>query len=543
MCKNGGMLGKEVFLVPKAHKSAPTVSVAWAFPNTYEVGMSSLGYQLVWSLLEGDADTAVYRGFTDCKEPGFDAAELVGFTLSWEVDYINILGFLDEMGVPLKSCDRADDDPLVFAGGPVLTANPEPFAEFFDVVLLGDAEVTIPAFLAAFKQTFKLGSRREKLLYLAQVDGIYVPSLYRYELAAADGQIVKVIPLADSVPEYPKKQVFDPPENYVAHSLMLAPDTTWGDLFCLEIVRSCPQECRFCLASYLTRPFRAAPVDTLVAKVDQALRYTKKIGLLGPSVTEHPHFDDLAKALIARPQIEISMASVRADSLNPLILEMVKTLGGKSVTIAIESGSERLRAIMKKNLSEEEIFAAVNMIYESGLKNVKFYGMVGLPGEEQADLEETVRLMTKLKKTYKQLHFVFGCSSFVPKAQTPFQWSGRDRKSKEKLEYMRKHLSKVGVEVRPESHNWSDIQALLSRGDRRLTETLIEVYQANGKLGAWHRALRKTRDNCPPSDYYIYREMSYDETLPWSHLLTAQKKDMLQKHSQTAEAIASGISS
>jgi radical SAM superfamily enzyme YgiQ (UPF0313 family) len=330
-----------------------------------------------------------------------------------------------------------------------------------------------------------------------------------------------------------------PPPDYVAHSLILSPDTTWGDLFLVEVARSCPQECRFCLASYLTRPFRAAKVETVMQAIDRGLEHTRKIGLLGPSVTEHPQFGEIASELLKRSGTEISIASVRADSLTPEILTMLNRLGHKSVTIAIESGSERLRAVMKKNLSEDEIRHAVELVEQSGLSGMKFYGIVGLPGERQEDLDETVRLLAGLKKTHKRLRFVFGVSSFVPKAQTPFQWAGRDAAAGDKIEYLRKRLAPFGIEVRPESHNWSDIQTLLSRGDRRLTPVLLEVAEGTGKLGTWRTALKRHAQICPSQDFYVFREIPYDEVLPWSHLVDEPKNAMLLRHSETAERLAS----
>jgi len=531
------MLGKEIFTVSRSPKSDPAFGVSWAFPNTYEIGMTSLGYQLVWWLLEQDPSLSVRRVFTDCQERRWEDSELIGFTLSWELDFINVLRTLALLNVAPLSCDRPAGSPIVFGGGPVLSANPEPFADFFDVILLGDAEAVIPAFTNAWKRLRDLPDRNAQLIELSNVPGVYVPSLYRYKLTSATGPIDTIEPIDNGVPARLHKQVFVPPPDYVAHSLMLSPDTTWGDMFLVEIARSCPQECRFCLASFLTRPFRAASVETIMEKIDLGLKHTRKIGLLGPSVTEHPQFDRIADELLKRSATEISIASVRADSLNPLILEMLSKLGHKTVTIAIESGSERLRSIMKKNLTEGEIRHALDLIDRSGLTGLKLYGIVGLPGEEQEDLDETVRLLTSLKKEHKRLRFVFGCSSFVPKAQTPFQWSGRDRKSKEKLEFLRKRLTKLGIAMRPESHNWSDIQALLSRGDRRLTPVLLAVAKGKGNLGAWTEALRNRPETCPDKDFYVFRHIPYEETLPWSHLVEEPKESMLVKHSQTADSL------
>jgi radical SAM superfamily enzyme YgiQ (UPF0313 family) len=530
------MLGKEVCLVTRQAKENPLFGVSWFYPNTYAVGMSGLGFQLVWWLMDQDEEVVVKRGFTDMEESGAAAGELFGFTVSWELDFINILAILAKHGIQALTKDRTDEDPLVFGGGPVLSANPEPYADFFDIVLLGDAEAVVPALLNAWKTTRKIKSRRARLEDLATIPGVYVPSLYSYTYASKDGPIAAIEPLFGA-PAKIVKQLYMPPPDYMASTKILSHDTAWGDTFLAEIVRSCPQECRFCLASFLTRPFRAISVNTIMATIDRGLEYTNKIGLLGPSVTEHPHFDELAARLIERPNIQISIASIRADTISDTVLQMLKALHQKSVTIAIESGSERLRAIMKKNLNEDEILNAVALIAASGLEKVKFYGMVGLPHETQADLDETVRLMQALKKTHKNIRFVFGVSSFVPKAQTPYQWNGRMKDCKARLEYIRKHLAKVGIEVRPESHNWSDIQGVLSRGDRRLTNPLMQVAKDGGALGAWKKMFRENRD-CPSFDYYAFREIPLSETLPWEHLTEAPKTEFLEKHNSAALELA-----
>jgi radical SAM superfamily enzyme YgiQ (UPF0313 family) len=471
-----------LYILPRPSKTQTSINVTWAYPNSYLVGTSGLGYQLIWWLLEQNQNLNVFRAFTDYQDPGWQDSELIGFTLSWELDFSNVLSMLNARSVPLLSAERDASHPIVFGGGPVLSANPEPFADFFDVILLGDAEVMIPAFIERWQEIRNNPSREAQLLELAKVEGIYIPALYQYSIDGKSGSLQAVLPIHDGVPERIQKQVYMPPPDYIAHSVMLNPKSSFGNMFLVEVVRSCPQECRFCLASYLTRPFRGANVETLLQKIDLGLQYTKKIGLLGPSVTEHPQFAQIAEGLLERRDVDISVASIRADTIDPLILKMLVQLGQKSVTIALESGSERLRAIMKKNLTETEIHSAMDAIAGSGLSGVKLYGIAGLPEETQADLDETVRLLTQLKKKHRALRITFGISSFVPKAQTPFQWAGRDRESGKKIEYLRKHLSKVGIDVRPESHNWSDIQALLSRGDRRLTPILLDVAKTDGKL-------------------------------------------------------------
>ncbi len=527
---------KEVLLLPRPLKNNPDISVSWAYPNTYSIAMSGLGFQLIWWLLEQESDLETRRVFTDCSESGWENSELLGFTLSWELDYANILKILKSASIPLLSSERDDNAPFVFGGGPVLTANPEPFADFFDLILLGDAEITIPNLLQAWREARNLPGRQAKLKHLSRVEGIYVPSLYRYTLDDTSAAIRSIDPIDDTCAA-PLRQSFAAPEDYLAHSVILSPESSWGDMFLLELVRSCPQECRFCLASYLTRPFRGANVAAVLSKIELALQHTKRVGIVGPSVTEHPKFAELAESLMRYPDLKISIASIRMDTIDPLILKMLVQLGQKSVTIALESGSERLRQIMKKNLSEAEIWQGMDAIAASGIEQVKFYGMVGLPGETQADLDDTVRLMTEIKKKYRRLRIVFGVSSFVPKAQTPFQWSGRDKDCGKKLEFLRKRLAKIGISIRPESHNWSDIQTYLSRADRRITPLLLEIADDSSQLGAWKKAFRNQDESLPDSDFYIYRQIPQDECLPWSHLLDAPKKAILSRHKQLADSM------
>lgn len=531
------MSRQELFLLPRTAKSRQAEPVVWAYPNTYDIGMAGLGYQLVFWLLDQNPDFLVHRAFADYQEPGCRDAALIGFTLSWELDYANILQMLERFGVAMLASERDDGEPLVFGGGPVLAANPEPFADFFDVLLLGDAEELVPKLLDAWSRLKDKPSRQDKLLALAQIPGMYVPSFYKPVYDGEGGDLLATEAVLPVVPAAIVRQPYTPPADYVAHSVVLTPESSWGNMFLVEVVRSCPQECRFCLASFLSRPFRAAPVETLLEKIDLGLKHTPRIGLLGPSVTEHPQFALLAEGLLERPQTEISIASIRADTIEAGVLEMLVRLGQRSVTIALESGSERLRSIMKKNLTETEFLHAMELIAASGLKAVKLYGIVGLPGETAHDLEETVRLLKLVKKKHKQLRITFGVSSFVPKAQTPFQWAGRDRQCQKKIEYVRKHLSACGIEVRPESHNWSDIQALLSRADRRLTPVLLAVAGNASQLGPWRRALKQRPAGCPDLDYFAYRQIEEEAVLPWSHLTDDARAGMLKRHKEAADKL------
>ncbi|MBX9668757.1 MAG: hypothetical protein K2X93_14115, partial [Candidatus Obscuribacterales bacterium] len=302
------MFDSEIRLVPKPHKSQALISVAWCFPHTYSIGMSGLGFQLIYNLLDNHEDVAVNRVFTDVQERPASDCDLFGFTVSWELDFINVLSVLKKNNIAGLAKERSDSDPIVFGGGPVLSANPEPYAEIFDIVLLGDAEEMIPRLIDAVRLMAGTRSRAEKLRLLAQCDGVYVPSLYTVEYEN-EGAIRAITPIG-SAPERVRKLLFRAPDDYVAHSIILSSDTTWGDTFLIEIARSCPQECRFCLASYLTRPFRTTPVNTVLEKVDMARQFTGKVGLMGPSITEHPEFDRILDGLMEREGLQVSVASV-----------------------------------------------------------------------------------------------------------------------------------------------------------------------------------------------------------------------------------------
>jgi radical SAM superfamily enzyme YgiQ (UPF0313 family) len=525
---------KEKLLVARIDKSCADMTVSWSYPASYSIGMSGLGYQLIWWLLEQEPCLKTYRTFTDIAEPGWQKSEMIGFTLSWELDYANILSLLTSASIPLLSSERRTADPLVFGGGPVLTANPEPFAEIFDVILLGDAEITIPNLIRGWQEARRLPDRQARLLHLSGIAGLYVPSLYRYLLADPQGPL-KAVEAVGGLAGTPTRQSFMAPD-YLAHSVILSPDTSWANMFLLELTRSCPQECRFCLASYLTRPFRFADIDAVVHKIEFACRHTKRIGIVGPSVTEHPRFGQLAEALLAMDDLCVSLASIRMDTIEPLVLQMLVRHGQKSLTIALESGSERLRRLMNKNLSEGKIFGGMELIAASGIEQVKFYLMVGLPEETEEDLDETVRLLTAIKKKHRRLRLIAGISSFVPKAQTPFQWSPRDRLCAHKQEYLRKRLARLGIDVRTESHNWGDVQTLLSRADRRITPVLLELSKSKANLGAWKRAFRQKEAGRPDLDFYVYRQLAFDECLPWSHLMDVPKQEMLGRQRRVFEA-------
>lgn len=509
--------------------------VIFAFPNTYSVGITSLGYQVVWATLAQRPDLAVSRLFTDIHEPLPSRPELLGLSLSWELDYVNILTLLESLEMPIWAVERRDSDPIVFGGGPVLTANPEPFAEFFDVVLLGDGEVLLEAFLDAF-QGSQGCDRATRLRRLAQVPGVYVPSLYQVTYSAPDGPMATIQPIDSDIPAQLEKQTYR--GDRLSTSTVVTPQAAWENIYMVEVVRSCPEMCRFCMASYLTLPFRVAPINSLVAAIEKGLAQTSRLGLLGASITQHPEFADLLDYL-NQPQhddVRLSLASVRTNTVNRQLTETLTRHGSRSVTIAVESGSERLRRIVNKKLETADILAAAVNAKAGGLSALKLYGMAGIPGEVSADLEATVAMMQQVKKAAPGLRLTLGCSTFVPKAHTPFQWYGVNTAAAKRLKFLQKQLRSQGIDFRPESYNWSVIQGLIARGDRRLAKLLVQVRDYGDSLGSYKRAFKALKGQLPPLAFYVHDDWPVDQPLPWDHIGGPLPKETLIKHREAAIA-------
>lgn len=520
----------EHLLFTPATPQTNAIPVIFAFPNEYSVGITSLGYQIVWATLAMRSDLQVSRLFTDTHEALPRQPELLGFSLSWELDYVNILKLLENLGVPIWAKERTDQHPLVFGGGPVLTANPEPFADFFDVILLGEGETLLPAFIETYQQV-RTANRQTQLRQLAKVPGIYIPSLYEVIYQEPAGAIQSILPVDIDIPTQVQKQTYR--GNVLSASTVVTEKAAWENIYMVEVVRSCPEMCRFCLASYLTLPFRTASVEaSLIPAIEQGLAVTNRLGLLGASVTQHPEFETLLD-YISQPkyaEVRLSVASVRTNTVTVKLAETLANRDTKSITIAVESGSEKIRKIVNKKLTNEEIMQAAANAKAGGLKGIKLYGMVGIPGEEAVDLDETVAMMRDLKKAGPGLRFTLGCSTFVPKAHTPFQWFGVNQEAEKRLKLLGKALGKLGLEFRPESYNWSVIQALLSRGDRRLSKLLELVRHYGDSLGSYRRGFKELRGQLPELEFYVYDRWSLDQVLPWSHLQGPLPQETLKKH-------------
>ncbi|WP_017653062.1 B12-binding domain-containing radical SAM protein [Fortiea contorta] len=524
------LFGSERLLFTPTTPNTDAIPVIFAFPNEYSVGITSLGYQVVWATLAMRDDVQVSRLFTDIHEQLPRRPEIVGFSISWELDYVNILNLLEFLEIPIRSTARHDHHPIIFGGGPVLTANPEPFADFFDVILLGDGENLLGDFINCYQEVRK-ASRETQLKTLAKVPGIYVPSLYEVEYHTTDGEVKSIKPIDSEIPAIVQKQTYR--GNTLSASTVVTDKAAWENIYMVEVVRSCPEMCRFCLASYLTLPFRTASLQgSLIPAIERGLQVTKRLGLLGASVTQHPEFTTLLD-YISQPKyddVRLSIASVRTNTVTMQLAETLAKRDTRSLTIAVESGSEKLRQIVNKKLNNDEIIQAAINAKAGGLSSLKLYGMVGIPGEEPEDLDQTVAMMRSIKKAVPGLRLTLGCSTFVPKAHTPFQWFGVNRQSEKRLQMLQKQLKPQGIEFRPESYNWSIIQALLSRGDRRLSHLLELTRDFGDSLGSYKRAFKQLKAQIPDLDFYVHTNWSTEQILPWSHLQGPLPQSTLLKH-------------
>jgi radical SAM superfamily enzyme YgiQ (UPF0313 family) len=527
------VLSREVGYVRKPHGGR--LRVALIFPNTYFVGMSSLGFQTVYRLFNNLDDVVCERAFLPAKQElqaqlasgaplvtlesqtSVGDFDVIAFSVSFEWDYTNVLTMLRLAGVPPRAEARTSRHPLVVIGGAVTFVNPEPLAPFADIIAAGEGEVLIPAMTAAIRE-----SKDRTALYrrLAPERGFYIPSFYdvRY---AADGTIAAYEPKPGTgAPPVVKKaavksaETLDPPATSI-----FTPDTEFGSRFLIEVVRGCANLCRFCWAGYNYLPVRAFPADRILELAAEAKKYSSRAGLVSIALCDHPEIERILKGLLAMGY-SISPASLRLDDLTEPIVQLLRESGERSITIAPETGSDRLRRVINKTVTNEEILAATELIFANGIDNLKLYYMIGLPTETEEDLE-AIRDLTVQMRDVMLSHardrgrlgrIVGSVNPLIPKPGTAYQWlpmedpAITEAKSK-RLRQMLAGIDNVYFNIKSERHSY--YQALLSLGDRRVAPA-IEAAEQNG--GNWRRAVKESGVD---ADFYIFRDRSKDAVLPW----------------------------
>ena len=469
-----------------------------AYPAPESFALASLGY--LWLYREADLLEGIntVRASVD-NIPRIKDIGSIAFSMSFDFDFIAVFKILEELNIPFFSKERDDSYPVIFAGGPVLTTNPRPYEAFFDFMMIGDGEDNFSKILNILKNN----NKKEALRLLADIDGVYIPNK-------------------------PVKKYTAPLKN-VIYTPIISEKSYFKDTFVIEIARGCMNRCAFCTASYTNLPFRYYEYEEIIKAIDIGLKHTNKIALLGAQISAHPKFAEILEYLYEKIEsgidIELGISSLRTDSVTPRTIQILVRGGQKHSTIAIEAASERLRKFINKNLKEEQIFNAVKIANDNGLKGLKIYSMIGIPNENEDDIQEFLRLAQKLKTENKGFSLEFSFSSFVPKPQTPLQWSKREENKalEKKQKFLEKELAKIGVKSKFSSIKWDYWQTVISRGDTNLAEFLVGVYKHGGNIGAYKKALK-----CSGIDITKTIEgYHFNEELPWDIIENYPNKQLL----------------
>ena len=509
--------------------------VAIVYPNTYFVGMSNLGLHIIYEEINLRNDSVCERIFLPEKKEleAYDKTktplmsvetqrpmhqfDVVAFDVTFEMDYFHIPLMLRHGRVPIMGKDRTEFDPIVIAGGPCATFNPEPFADFIDAFIIGEGEGIVSRVLDIIRDGKMEGLDRHAILrQLANISGVYVPSLY-VPIYSDDGEF-KGYHIAEGAPTTIKRHfemLTSGGETVVATNY-----TEFGAMYIIEVARGCGRHCRFCMAGYCFRVPRVRPLDILKEGVDRAEKLGKKVGLMGAAISDYPEVDELV-TYIRSKDMRYSCASLRADSLTQAVVDGLADSGQKTITIAPETGSERLRRVINKGISEEHLQNAATLSAKSGIQHMRLYIMIGLPTETDEDIEAIVGLAERTQAHMAEVgckgRLTLSINPFIPKPFTPFQWMAMDNQKtvEKKLQYIKKALQKNRrIEVLVESPKEAYIQGVLARGDRRLGTVLAACAADRGSKSFKAEMKAAGLD----MDEMNYRERSFDEFLPWSHL-------------------------
>ncbi len=527
------------------------VAVALAYPNTYHIGMSNLGVHQIYSILNRRADTACERVFLPdeddieeylktgeklfCLESKRSVGEfdILAFSVSFEQDYVNVLEMLRLSGIPVEKRERTGNNPLIVLGGICSFFNPEPLTDFVDLVLVGEGEDLAGEFIDAYKTNREKG-RRELLLALSRVPGVYVPEFYEV-IYHEDGTIRERKNLEPAAPDRIVKRTAKDFDKAPAATVVLTPNTEFSDRYLSEITRGCGRHCRFCMAGYLYLPPRNLAVDKAREQAAKADDLCGRIGLVGAALSDYPDINELC----ARIEGGVSVSSLRADSVSETLIERLARSGHKTISIAPEAGSERLRSVINKGITEADILRAADMVFRHGIPNLKLYFIIGLPTETREDVDAIIALARGVHEVQLKHarplgrigRITLSVNSFVPKPFTPFQWEPMDQ-----VESLNKKLRSLEKAVRPIGNmnlihdlpKWEYVQALLARGDRRVGG-LIRAAQQNGE--DWKKAAKTAALD---TDFYVYRRRGFNEHLPWDFIDIGVRKEYLMNEHQRA---------
>ncbi len=551
-----------------------TIRFGFAFPDMYEIGMSYLGMQIIYNLLNKREDVYCERIFAPAPDmenllreeniPLFTLEtktpirnlDILGFTLQYEMSFTNILNILDLAKIPLRSSDRTEEMPLIIAGGPC-AYNPEPLADIVDIFLIGDGEEVLPIFFDEFAESRNSGETRERFFErIAKITGVYIPSLYEVRYKQS-GEIEEYVPLAEFAPRRVERAIsknieeLEFPTNPIVPLIEVVHDRA-----VVETFRGCTRGCRFCQAGMIYRPVRERSLQKIRSLAKEQLKSTghEELSLLSLSTSDYTNFEELATGLMKtckEDNVSLSLPSLRLDSFSFKVLEEIRGYKKSGLTFAPEAGSQRLRDVINKGITENDIYSAVEQAIELGWRSVKLYFMNGLPTENYEDLDGIFDIAKNIidinfKINGKsRFNVTVSASNFVPKAHTPFQWMAQDTKE----EFMEKHhyLKEKFKTLKGASYNYHEtdtsiLEAVFARGDRRVCDVIIRAFELGCRFDGWTEHFKselweQAFSECNVSkDFYAHRQRSYEEVLPWDIIDSGITKEFFMRENEKAIA-------
>jgi len=551
-------LGGEVNSIKK-DLSKVNLKLCLAFPDVYEVGMSHLGLQILYHILNARPDIAAERVYA----PGLDMErvmrerdasltsiesslpvkdfDVVGFSLQYELSYTNVLNMLDLSGIPLYATQRREGHPLVIAGGPC-TYNPEPVADFFDAFVIGEGEEGILEICESLIRAKKeKTSKNEILQMLSQIEGVYVPSFFQFDYYH-DGRVKEIIPLRPGYKKVKKRWVKCLDETPSICTPIVPYKKIIHDRVNLEIARGCTRGCRFCQAGIIYRPVRERGIEKLEKLAEDSLRSSgyEEISLSSLSTGDYSRINELMSRLMGRyaaAKVAVSFPSLRSETLTPGLMKEIKKVRKTGFTIAPEAGTARLRAIINKGIEEKEILETIGNVFDAGWKAIKLYFMIGLPCEEGEDLKGIIDLSKKVLSLTRRgggrRKVNVSVSTFVPKSHTPFQWEPQIglEEMKHKQDFLKGEIRRLRLNFKWQDSYMSHLEGIFARGDRKLSSVLVKACQMGCRFDGWSEHLNY---NCwdevlegVDRDFYSTRKRSKDEVFPWDHIDCGVERDFL----------------